>query len=97
MNVDTSVNAPHPLLDYTERYNREVVLRNKKHHDDLVSKEHYYKFQLLKLQEERRIERNQENKRIAEELNIYNIRKRHHDYESYRYLFYVGTKVDTYI
>ena len=96
-NVTVPVNHPTPHADYTRKYNHQLVLDQQRHHDAQVAIKHFHEKNLLKLQELRRIERNREHKHIAENIHLYNVKKSHHDYNDYRYLFYIGTNIDTYI
>jgi hypothetical protein len=95
--VTVPVQHPTPHADYTQKYNHQLILNQQRHHDAQVAIKHFHEKNLLKLQEQRRIEKNRDNKQIADNIHLYNIRKSHHDYNDYRYLFYIGTRIDTYI
>ena len=97
MGIRVPVSTPTPHLDYTKRYNREHAIQEKKHHDDRVEIENRYKANLKDLQDKQRIDRTIAVKQELDALYIYADTQRRQGYKDYKYLFYVGTTVDTYI
>lgn len=97
MGIKVSVPTPTPHLDYTIRYNREHAAKEKKHHDDGVEIEARYKSNLKDLQDKQRIAKTIAVKNELDALYIYADMQRRQSYRDYKYLFYVGTTVDTYI
>jgi len=97
MGIKVPVSTPTPHLDYTIRYNREYAAKEKKHHDDSVEMETRYKSNLKDLQDKQRIAKTIAVKNELDALYIYADMQRRQSYRDYKYLFYVGTTVDTYI
>jgi len=97
MSIKVSVPTPTPHLDYTIRYNRERIMHEKKHHDDQLKIQHQYDVNLKELQDKRRIDKTIAVKQELDALYIYADTQRKQGYKDYKYLFYVGTTVDTYI
>jgi hypothetical protein len=97
MGIRVPVSTPTPHLDYTIRFNREHAMKEKKHHDDQVKTEHRYDVNLKALQDKQRIDKTIAVKQELDALYIYADTQRRQGYKDYKYLFYIGTTVDTYI
>lgn len=97
MGLKVPVSTPTPHLDYTIRYNREHAMKEKKHHSDSVEIETRYKHNLKDLQDKQRIAKTVAVKQELDALYIYADEQRRRSYRDYKYLFYVGTTIDTYI
>jgi hypothetical protein len=97
MGSNATVSAPHPLMDYTIKYNRQAERNEELHRIWNNQWKDYYDVKLKTVQEQRRIEKIIELKDSIEQINRYQDLARKNDYTNYRYQYYIGTKIDCYI
>jgi hypothetical protein len=91
------VSAPSPLLDYTLRYNlRKEIIHSTKLRD-IEKYAELQKDKLLTLQNEKRLLQDRKLEEHIEEIKKYESLKLTKEYQDYRYLYNLGTKVDMYI
>lgn len=97
MAIKFPVATPTPHLDYSIRYNQQFEKRvqEQKAYYDKWGK--HYQEKLEHYQQVNRINKARELQKIAEDIHAYEVLESKKAYEQYRYMFYVGTKVDVYI
>jgi len=92
-----TVSAPNPLLDYTLRYNLRKEIIDSTKLRDIQKDAQLQKDKLLKLQNEKRLLEDRKFQEHIEEIKRYESLKLTKEYQEYRYLYNLGTKVDMYI
>jgi hypothetical protein len=97
MGINATVSAPHPLMDYTVKFNRQAKRNEELHRIWNNQWKDYYDLKLKDIQEKRRVEKIVELKDSIEQIHRYENIVRKDDYANYRYQFYIGTKIDCYI
>ena len=91
------VSAPSPLLDYTLRYNLRKEIIDSTKLRDIEKYAELQKDKLLTLQNEKRLLQDRKLEEHIEEIKKYESLKLTKEYQDYRYLYNLGTKVDIYI
>ena len=91
------VSAPSPLLDYTLRYNLRKEIIDSTKLRDIEKDAELQKVKLLTLQNEKRLLQDRKLEEHIEEIKKYESLKLTKEYQDYRYLYNLGTKVDMYI
>ena len=91
------VSAPSPLLDYTLRYNLRKEIIDSTKLRDIEKYADLQKDKLLTLQNEKRLLQDRKLEEHIEEIKKYESLKLTKEYQDYRYLYNLGTKVDMYI
>ena len=91
------VSAPSPLLDYTLRYNLRKEIIDSTKLRDIEKDAELQKVKLLTLQNEKRLLQDRKFEEHIEEIKKYESLKLTKEYQDYRYLYNLGTKVDMYI
>jgi hypothetical protein len=91
------VSAPSPLLDYTLRYNLRKEIIDSTKLRDIEKYAELQKDKLLTLQNEKRLLQDRKLEEHIEEIKKYESLKLTKEYQDYRYLYNLGTKVDMYI
>jgi len=97
VNLNVPVATATPLLDYTIRHRNDIKKQEKEIRKYYEKNTQYYDWKLENLHNKRRLERAFQYKHDIEAIHQYEVLKKQRDYGDYRYLFYVGTKVDIYI
>ena len=92
-----TVSAPNPLLDYTLRYNLRKEIIDSTKLRDIEKYAELQKDKLLTLQNEKRLLQDRKLEEHIEEIKKYESLKLTKEYQDYRYLYNLGTKVDMYI
>jgi hypothetical protein len=92
-----AVSAPSPLLDYTLRYNLRKEIIDSTKLRDIEKDAELQKVKLLTLQNEKRLLQDRKFEEHIEEIKKYESLKLTKEYQDYRYLYNLGTKVDMYI
>jgi hypothetical protein len=92
-----TVSAPSPLLDYTLRYNLRKEIIDSTKLRDIEKDAELQKVKLLTLQNEKRLLQDRKFEEHIEEIKKYESLKLTKEYQDYRYLYNLGTKVDMYI
>jgi hypothetical protein len=91
------VSAPTPLLNYTLKYNMlKDTIETIKQRDIRVEHEQEQD-KIMKAQSTRRMDQDRTFKEHVEAIHNYESVKLSKECQEYRYLYYLGTKVDKYI
>ena len=93
----TTVSAPAPLLNYTLRYNMLKDNMELAKIRDIETAKELEKEKILKIQSERRSAQDRDFQQHIDEIKRYESVKLTREYQEYRYLYNLGTKVDVYI
>ena len=92
-----TVSAPTPLLNYTLRYNMLKDNMELTKIRDIETAKELEKEKILKIQSERRLSQDRDFQQHIDEIKRYESVKLTQEYQEYRYLYNLGTKVDIYI
>ena len=92
-----TVSAPSPLLNYTLRYNMLKDNMELTKIRDIETAKELEKEKILKIQSERRLSQDRDFQQHIDEIKRYESVKLTQEYQEYRYLYNLGTKVDIYI
>ena len=91
------ISAPTPLLNYTLRYNMLKDAMELSKVREIATAQDLEKEKLLTLQNEKRLLQDRKFEEHIEEIKKYESLKLTKEYQDYRYLYNLGTKVDMYI
>ncbi len=92
-----TISAPTPLLNYTLRYNMLKDAMELAKVREIATAKELEKEKILKTQLERRLEQDRDFQEHIDEIKRYESLKLTQEYQEYRYLYSLGTKVDIYI
>lgn len=92
-----TISAPTPLLNYTLRYNMLKDAMELAKVREIATAKELEKEKILKTQLERRLEQDRNFQEHIDEIKRYESLKLTQEYQEYRYLYNLGTKVDIYI
>ena len=92
-----TISAPTPLLNYTLRYNMLKDNMELAKIRDIETAKELEKEKILKIQSERRLAQDRDFQQHIDEIKRYETLKLTREYQEYRYLYNLGTKVDIYI
>jgi len=92
-----TISAPTPLLNYTLRYNMLKDNMELAKVRDIEKAKELEKEKILKTQLERRLVQDNNFQEHIDEIKRYESLKLTQEYQEYRYLYNLGTKVDIYI
>ena len=101
-NIKFPVATPTPHYDYTVKYNHHIQELKDKHNIDHIKANQnkwaeHYDIKRKHVEEAHRIEKALQRNHELERIHQYEVLSHRHSYNEYRYMFYVGTKFDTYI
>ena len=91
------ISAPTPLLNYTLRYNMLKDAMELSKVREIATAQDLEKEKILKIQSERRLAQDRDFQEHIDEIKRYESVKLTQEYQEYRYLYNLGTKVDIYI